>query len=158
VTIAVSTSASIRVAILEYAGLATTNPLDVTAAQALSSTAADSGAAIAAAAGELYLGAISTQSYRSDTAGPGFTVREAVSAAPSTAWLVEDRVATSAAPQSASATLSSTDSWAAAVAVFKPQNGGPAPSPTITSLSPTSGPVGTPVTITGSNFGAAQGT
>ncbi len=30
--------------------------------------------------------------------------------------------------------------------------------PTITSLSPTSGPVGTSVTITGSNFGATQGT
>jgi hypothetical protein len=33
-----------------------------------------------------------------------------------------------------------------------------APAPTITSLSVTSGAVGTPVTITGTNFGAAQGT
>ncbi len=32
------------------------------------------------------------------------------------------------------------------------------PSPNITSLSQTAGPVGTPVTITGSNFGATQGT
>lgn len=30
--------------------------------------------------------------------------------------------------------------------------------PTITNLTPTSGPVGTPVTITGANFGASQGT
>src|SRR4029077_7844063 len=30
--------------------------------------------------------------------------------------------------------------------------------PTLTSLAPTSGPVGTAVTITGTNFGAAQGT
>ena len=33
-----------------------------------------------------------------------------------------------------------------------------APSPSITSLTPTSGVVGTPVTITGANFGATQGT
>jgi RHS repeat-associated protein len=32
------------------------------------------------------------------------------------------------------------------------------PTPSITSLSPDSGPVGTPVTITGTNFGATQGT
>ena len=32
-----------------------------------------------------------------------------------------------------------------------------APQPSITSLSPTSGPAGTSVTITGTNFGAAQG-
>lgn len=33
-----------------------------------------------------------------------------------------------------------------------------APTPTVTSLNPTSGPVGTSVTITGTNFGATQGT
>ncbi len=32
------------------------------------------------------------------------------------------------------------------------------PSPNITSLSPTSGPAGTPVTVSGTNFGATQGT
>ena len=32
------------------------------------------------------------------------------------------------------------------------------PTPSITSLSPTSGPVGTPITITGTNFGSTQGT
>src|SRR5207247_5013055 len=32
------------------------------------------------------------------------------------------------------------------------------PPPTVTSLSPTSGQVGTPVTIAGTNFGATQGT
>src|SRR4029077_2560836 len=34
----------------------------------------------------------------------------------------------------------------------------PPPAPTITSLSQTSGPVGTAVTITGTNFGSTQGT
>src|SRR5437899_1524200 len=34
----------------------------------------------------------------------------------------------------------------------------PAPAPTLTSLSPTTGPVGTSVTIAGTNFGATQGT
>ena len=41
-----------------------------------------------------------------------------------------------------------------------PSNGMPftvLPTPSITGLSPTSGPVGTPVTITGTNFGAIQG-
>ena len=32
------------------------------------------------------------------------------------------------------------------------------PTPSVTSLSPTSGPVGTPITITGTNFGSTQGT
>ena len=34
----------------------------------------------------------------------------------------------------------------------------PAPAPTLTSLSPTTGPVGASVTIAGTNFGATQGT
>src|SRR6202140_3452388 len=33
-----------------------------------------------------------------------------------------------------------------------------AAAPSVTSLSPTSGPVGTPITITGTNFGSTQGT
>src|SRR5258708_2396242 len=39
-----------------------------------------------------------------------------------------------------------------------PGRGNPPSAASITSLNPTSGPVGTPVTISGANFGAAQGT
>ncbi len=157
VTVSVSASASIRFAILEYAGLATASPLDVTAARALSSSTPDSGVATSSSAGELYLGVFSTQSYRTYTAGNGYTIREAVSAAPSTALMVEDMVQATAGANSASATLSSSDIWAGAVAVFKPQGGAAPAKPTISSLSPASGAVGTAVTIAGSGFGASQG-
>src|SRR5207249_7928992 len=46
--------------------------------------------------------------------------------------------------------------WGAAAAAFKPAGGGSV-APTITNLNPSSGPIGSTVTITGTNFGMPQG-
>src|SRR6202158_4060824 len=59
---------------------------------------------------------------------------------------------------SAGATLGAPDSWGVVLAGFKPGNAGGGSPPSITSVNPTSGAVGTSVTISGANFGATQGT
>ncbi len=115
VTVAVSTGpASIRLAILEYAGIAQANALDGTATAAGSSTAPTSGSATTTTAGDLVLGVFSTQSGRTFTAGSGSTIREAVSAAPSTNLMVQDRIQATAGAITATATLNTLDVWGAA--------------------------------------------
>src|SRR5262249_37445732 len=157
VTVSLSASASLRFAIFEYSGIASANALDVTATNTSTSASPTSGAATTTTSGDLLLGVFSTQSLRTFTAGSGYTIREAVSAAPSTALMVEDIVQGAAGSTSATATVDSSDLWGAALVAFKPASGG-GPTPSITSLSPTSGAVTLPVTITGTNFGATQGT
>jgi PKD repeat protein len=132
VRVATSTSASLRLAILEYAGIARTNALDVTATAALTSASPSSGSATTTAAGDLVIGAFSTQSYRTITAGSGYTLREAVAAAPSTVLMVEDRIQTTAGAVSATATLSASDVWGAALAAFKRATTGTNLAPTLT--------------------------
>src|SRR5207302_4752554 len=53
----------------------------------------------------------------------------------------------------ATATLGTSDVWGATLGAFRPASGGGGTAPAITSLNPTTGPVGTAVTITGTNFG-----
>lgn len=75
VTFSVNSNRS-RLAILEYSGIATTSPLDVTAAANGTSAAPNSGAATTGSANELIFGgAISFQP--DTTAGAGFTSRQA---------------------------------------------------------------------------------
>src|SRR5207249_791330 len=64
---------------------------------------------------------------------------------------------TAAGNASASASLGTSDIWAAALAAFRAASGGGATGPSITSISPASGAVGTSVTISGLNFGSTQG-
>ena len=116
VTVAVSTPASIRFAILEYAGIATTNALDVIATSALSSGSPSTGPATTTANGDLLIGAFATQSPWTVTAGSGYMVEEAVSAAPSTELMVEDATQATAGAVSAAASLSSSDNWGAGLA------------------------------------------
>jgi hypothetical protein len=119
VTVALSTSASLRLAVLEYAGVARTNALDVTATVAGSSASPSSGSAITTASGDLLIGVVSTESYRTITPGSGYTLRAAVSAAPSTVLMVEDRIQATAGAASATATLNTSDLWGAGLAAFK---------------------------------------
>src|SRR6185369_12937041 len=63
VKVSVSTMASLRIAIFEYAGVATSNSLDVTSSSALSSAAPNSGSATTTVGGGLVIGAFATQSY-----------------------------------------------------------------------------------------------
>jgi hypothetical protein len=157
VTVAISTASSIRFAILEYAGVATSSALDVTKTNTLSNVSPTSGNATTTAPGDLLIGVFATQSFQTFTAGTGYTIEEAVSPAPSTALMVEQATQATAGMASATASLGSSDLWGAALAAFKPSSSGTT-SPSITSLSPTSGPVATAVTIAGANFGTTQGT
>ncbi len=160
-TVTVSDSISnntLRFAVLEYSGVAPANSLDVTAMTQGTGASASSGNATTTAAGDLLLGALMTGSGVTYTAGTGFTVEERVPAAPNTKLIAEDQIQAPAGGVAATANLSATASWGAALAAFKAATGGGSTAPAISNLNPASGPVGSPVTITGTNFGTAQGT
>lgn len=159
VTVADSINGStLRFAILEYSGVAPANSLDVTAAAQGTSAAPNSGTVATTAAGDLLFSAIMTSNSATYTAGTGFTVEDRVPATSNTKLMDEDQIQSSAGNSSASASLGASDIWGAALAAFKAAGGGGATGPSISSLNPTSGAAGTPVTIAGSNFGATQGT
>ncbi len=145
---------TLRLAILEYSGVATANSLDVTAAAQGAGTTLNSGNATTTANGDLVLGEVVTANGQTFTAASGYTIEEAVPAAPNTKLIAEDGIDATAGVVSVGATLSISDNGGAALAAFKAGAGGGTTGPSITSLSPTSGAVGTSVTITGTNFGA----
>jgi hypothetical protein len=149
-------AATLRFVILEYSGVATSNALDVTAAAIGNSAFPNSGSATTSANGDLLLGTVMAASGATYTAGGGYTIKERVPAT-NTRLVVEDQIQASAGTASASVTLGGADFWAAELAAFKAAGGGGGTPPSITSLSPTSGPVGTSVTVTGTNFGGTQG-
>jgi hypothetical protein len=157
VTVADSvTGGSLRFAIFEYSGVATTNSLDVAVTAEGTGTAADSGTATTTANGDLVIGLAALANGATVTAGAGFVVQEQVASPAKLA--VEDLRQATAGPIAAAATLSPSDDWGAAVAAFRPAVAAGPPSPVVTSLSPNSGAVGTSITITGTNFGATKGT
>jgi hypothetical protein len=163
VTVTVSGTAAASTAIaftvLDVIGAAPSSPLDVAASNAASSgTAASTGTtATTTQASEIAVSDIAWNTSSITTSGQttGYTVLATQTSKVTSnatgeqgAWLL---LSTTGA-QSYSATLSATAAWAGAIATFK--TGTPAP-PTITSFSPGTGPVGTPVTITGTNFTGA---
>jgi len=157
VNVSMSVSGPLRFAILEYSGVATSGSSDGTAVATGSSSAPNSGNLTTTVSGDLLLGTIGTTNPATFTAGPGYTIRDFVPAEPNTKLISEDQIQSAAGSGAAGATLASSDSWGVVLAAFKPVGGG-GTGPSITGLSPTSGPVGTSVTITGTNFGASQGT
>jgi hypothetical protein len=158
ITVSDTISATMRFAILEYSGIATVGSLDVGGAAQGSSANPNSGNVSTTANGDLLLGAIMTASPANFTAGSGYAREESVPGAPNTKLIAEDGVQAIAGTASASASLGGSDTWGAALAAFRAAGAGGSTGPSITSLSPTSGPVGTSVTITGTNFGTTQGT
>ncbi|HKV64028.1 MAG TPA: IPT/TIG domain-containing protein [Candidatus Acidoferrum sp.] len=152
------TNNTLRFAILEYSGVATSNSLDVIAAAQGTGTTPNSGNATTTAGGDLVLGMVVTANGATMTAGSGFTIEERVPAAPNTKLVAEDEIKAGVGAVAANATLTASDNWGAGFAAFKAAAGGGGAGPNISNLNPTSGPVGTPVTITGTNFGASQGT
>lgn len=119
-----SHSATLRFAILEYAGVASANSLDLTAAGEGNTTTPKSGTVVTAASGDLALGIIMTADVDSYSAGAGFKVEEIVPAAPNARLLVEDQIQSGAGTAAASATLGKADNWAAGLATFKPATRG----------------------------------
>jgi hypothetical protein len=104
----------VDVRVLEYSGLSTTSPLDVTAGAAGTGTSASSGAATTTAANELIFGAGMT-STRFTAAGTGFTARIITT---TDADLAEDRIVSSTGSYTAAAPVTSSK-WVMQMVTFK---------------------------------------
>jgi hypothetical protein len=157
VSVSDSISGTLRVAIFEYAGVATANSLDVSGSAHGSNASPSSGNVATTASGDLLLSAFTIGDPKTFAPGSGYTIRENVPVAPNTKLMVEDQVQAVAGTASASATLGATDNWGVVIAAFRAGGAAGSTPPNVTSVNPTSGLVGSSVTITGTNFGATQG-
>ncbi len=135
--------------IAEYSGIDTVNPLDVSAGAQGSTATSSSGSVTTTNANDLLIGANLVQS-TSTAAGAGYTNRGITPDGD----ILEDRVVTATAGYSATAALDKVQQWIMQMVAFRAAGSGTS-APSIASLNPTSGPVGTSVTITGANFGHA---
>ena len=142
--------------VLEYSGLDSTAPLDVTAAAAGNSLNGNSGPATTTALNELIFGAGMTYGGYS-AAGSGFTKRVITNFGD----IAEDATVLSAGSYSAAAPLSSSVPWVMQMVAFRGsvQSSSnppppPLPPPNPTAITPASGSTsgGTSVTITGTGF------
>ena len=142
-------TATLRIAILEYSGVATSGSLDVVAAAQGHNATPNSGiTGSTTTGGDLLLATIMTANSARFTAGTGYIGVESVPAEPGTKLLVENQIQATAGVASASATLGSTDYWAAGVAAFKPGTQSGTAAPSITSASSTTFTVGRAGTFT----------
>ena len=154
VTVSETIPATLRFAIMEYSGIATSGSLDVTAAAQGNSASPNSGNAVTTANGDLLLGVIMTSDAGAYTAGSGYKIEGNIPAEPNTKLIAEDQIQGSAGTVSASVLLGATDMWAAGLAAFKAAGGGAGTGPSANvSASPTSAvftnvPVGTTNTQT----------
>lgn len=124
VTITPNASSALRIAIYEYSGVATSSPLDAENNNTTgTSTTPAAGSITPAAANELVIGAVCVSLTRTFTAGTNFTLEDQVPAAPNTKLGVEDWIQTTATATTAPQTLSASDTWLAAIAVFKAAGG-----------------------------------
>jgi len=147
VTVTFSSAAAYPdIRILEYAGADLNNPVDAKAASSGSSATSNSGTVTTTNPNDLIFGANLVQTVTSG-AGSGFTKRLLTSP---DGDIAEDRMVTSTGSYSATASVSS-GQWIMQMVAFRTPSG---TAPTVTSVSPNSGPSagGTPVTITGTNF------
>ena len=159
ITVSDTISGTLRFAILEYSGVAIANSLDGAAVASQGTSASASvNLTTTTANGDLLLAGISTANAATFTAGNGYLIQETVPAEPNTKLIAEDQFQATAGSASAGASLGASDHWGAAAAAFKAAAGSGGTAPSITSLNPTSGIIGTSVTISGSNFGSTQGT
>jgi hypothetical protein len=116
VTVTFSKAAAVvDIRALEYSGLDTANPLDVTAGAAGSGTTGSSGAATTRSANELMVGAGMTASIFTK-AGTGFTVRTITSP---DGDIAEDQITTAGGSYSATAAISASNPWVMQMAAFQ---------------------------------------
>jgi hypothetical protein len=136
VTVTFSASAPYPdVRILEYNGLDTTSPLDVSAAASGTSSTSDSGAATTTAANELIFGADYVQT---DTASAGAGFAKRLITSPD-GDIAEDEIVTVVGSYHAKASLSSSGGWIMQLAAFKAAAGtGGTPPTAPTNLTATS--------------------
>lgn len=128
-------SATIRMAIFEYSGTATSNPLDIQANIATgTSTAPASSSFTPGANNELVLAFGAVNGAQTWTAGTNYTLEEQVPSGLGIGKLgVEDWIQTTATSTTGNFTLGASDTWIAGYAVFK-SSGGAACTPTLTLL------------------------
>jgi chitodextrinase len=116
VTVSFSTAAVFPdIRIVEYSGMDTTSPLDVTAASQGSSTSSSSGAVTTTNANDLIIGANLVQTLTTG-AGSGFTNRMITSP---DGDIVEDRIVTATGSYTATAPISPSGKWIMQLVAFK---------------------------------------
>ena len=137
------------VRILEYSGVDTASPLDVSAGASGNGNVADSGFATTTAANELVIGGSMAHSNTTIMAGAPFTPRVITT---TDSDVAEDRLVNVAGSYHSWAPLNTSGAWVMQMATFRSIVSGTAP--IVSSVSPNSGlPAGgTAVTITGTNF------
>jgi len=120
VTITPNASSTLRIAIFEYSGTVTTSPLDAENNAATNTSTTPAANSITPGAdNELVFGSVATGNNFSETWTPGtnFTAEEQVGTFKILA--TEDWIQTTATATTAPQTMGTSDSWLAAIAVFK---------------------------------------
>lgn len=124
VTVSVAPNASLRIAIYEYSGNATSGVLDVqSTGSGASGTSLASGSITPNQANSLVMAAGAVSGTETCTAGTNFTMEDQVPAAPNTKLCVEDWIQTTATATTGPMTISASDTWGAGVVAFKPASG-----------------------------------
>jgi hypothetical protein len=118
-----ATASTLRFSLLEYRGVAASNSLDGVRSASGASTSPSSGAVTTTAGGDLLIGVIGVADVANVTAGSGFALESAVPALPSAKIVVEDGVLATSGSIAATATMSVSDRWGAALAAFKAASG-----------------------------------
>lgn len=145
----------------EFSGLAVSGTKDQATSATGQSTSPSSGnTGPTTQAAELLIGAIGVEGPSGDTFTPGASYTTigrggttGGNAATNITINPEYRIVSTTGAYAATGTMSNSRKWAAAIVTYKAK-----PPPVINTVTPNSGPFGTPVTIAGSNFGATQGT
>jgi len=155
------------ISVSRYSGVAAVNPVgNLVAGNTLGVNGACSGGTDSAAysfdltttvPGAFAFGAASMRA-KTHTPGAGYTERSEVMqgiGGDAASVALEDRLVASASTLPVNGTFSGAVDWAVITLEIKGQGGG-GTAPVITSFTPSSGPVGTEVTMTGSNFTGAS--
>jgi len=146
------------IGIHEYSGLAAASALDAAAGNQGTGTSLTSGTATTTANGDLIFSCgVDDSSGGGDTFTPGTGFTKRVDLGNAAGYADEDIIQATAGSIAATWKLAASRSWIVDMAAFKAAGGDSGAAPSITSLSPTSGALSTPVTITGTNFGSNQG-
>src|SRR6267142_860006 len=146
VTVSQTVSGPLRLAILEYSGIAVANSLDASIAATGVGTAANSGSVTTTVNGDLLISTVGTADAATFTAGSSYTLRDFVPAQPNTKLVTEDQVQATAGSTSATTSLAAPGNWGAVLAAFKASGGTGSTAATITATAgtPQSATINTP--------------
>ena len=119
ITVSDAILGTMRFAVLEYSGVATSNSLDVSAVAEGTGASPATSTVTTNFSGDLLLGEIVTANPASFNSGSGYTIEERVPVEPNTKLIVEDQRQSIAGAASAGASLGVSDHWGAVVAAFR---------------------------------------